>query len=108
MDELRSYHWPGNVRELEHTIERAVALAPDGRPIGPGLVNWRRPRHALSALADAECDHKRGLADVVAEVEKKVIADAMERFAGNRSAVAAKLKIPRSTLRHKLKKFGLM
>ena len=32
---LLAYPWPGNVRELENVIERAVALAEDGHPIGP-------------------------------------------------------------------------
>ncbi len=27
---LLAYHWPGNIRELKNTIERGVALSPDG------------------------------------------------------------------------------
>ena len=30
MDLLQSYPWPGNVRELRNTIERAIALTPNG------------------------------------------------------------------------------
>src|SRR5260370_42641037 len=30
MHRLIAYDWPGNVRELEHTVQRAVVLAPGG------------------------------------------------------------------------------
>lgn len=36
--DLRSYSWPGNVRELQNTIERAVILAEDARPIAPSVL----------------------------------------------------------------------
>jgi DNA-binding NtrC family response regulator len=36
--ELRSYPWPGNVRELQNTIERAVILAEDGRPVSSSVL----------------------------------------------------------------------
>ena len=38
---LQAYPFPGNVRELENEIERAVALAEDGRPIGPEHLSDR-------------------------------------------------------------------
>src|SRR6185369_3167722 len=34
MERLVAFDWPGNVRELQNEIERAVALARDGEPIG--------------------------------------------------------------------------
>jgi two-component system response regulator HupR/HoxA len=38
---LQAYPFPGNVRELENEIERAVALAEDGPPIGPEHLSER-------------------------------------------------------------------
>jgi transcriptional regulator with GAF, ATPase, and Fis domain len=35
---LQNHPWPGNVRELQNTIERAVILAEDGKPIEPSLL----------------------------------------------------------------------
>lgn len=35
---MLSYPWPGNVRELQNTIERAVILSENGRPISTGAL----------------------------------------------------------------------
>lgn len=43
---LMSYPWPGNVRELQNTIERAVILSENGRPVSAaalGLPMLARP-----------------------------------------------------------------
>lgn len=36
---LRTYPWPGNVRELQNTIERAVILSEENRPISAAALN---------------------------------------------------------------------
>jgi DNA-binding NtrC family response regulator len=36
---LRTYPWPGNVRELHNTIERAVILSEDRRPVTTAALN---------------------------------------------------------------------
>jgi two-component system, NtrC family, response regulator AtoC len=36
---LRGYPWPGNVRELQNTIERAVILSENGRPVSAAVLN---------------------------------------------------------------------
>jgi sigma-54 dependent transcriptional regulator, acetoin dehydrogenase operon transcriptional activator AcoR len=41
------------------------------------------------------------------QMEKKRIMDMLEKTAGNVTAAAAKLNIPRSTFYRKLKKYGL-
>ena len=35
---LKEHRWPGNVRELQNTIERAVILAQNGKPIPPNIL----------------------------------------------------------------------
>ena len=35
---IMTYPWPGNVRELQNTIERAVILSEDGRPVSTGAL----------------------------------------------------------------------
>ena len=39
MEALRAYPWPGNVRELQNTIERAVILSEDHRPVTTAALN---------------------------------------------------------------------
>lgn len=35
---MQQYSWPGNVRELQNTIERAVILSENGRPVSPAAL----------------------------------------------------------------------
>jgi DNA-binding NtrC family response regulator len=35
---IKAHSWPGNVRELQNTVERAVILSENGRPIEPGIL----------------------------------------------------------------------
>ena len=67
---LQAYPFPGNVRELENEIERAVALAEDGRPIGPEHLSDRMraarghvaARHARRGDRAAQATNDRGRA----------------------------------------------
>ena len=36
---MRQYPWPGNVRELQNTVERAVILSENGRPVSAAVLN---------------------------------------------------------------------
>ena len=50
---LRNYPWPGNVRELQNTIERAVILSENGRPVSAAVLNLpvlstMMPGHAVA------------------------------------------------------------
>lgn len=39
LEALKNYPWPGNVRELQNTIERAVILSEDHRPVSTAVLN---------------------------------------------------------------------
>jgi len=97
MDKLSGYSWPGNVRELRHSIEKTVILC-DGKIIEPGDLFLSKETAGAPAVADSL---------KLADVEKKVIIQAIEESRGNFSQAAKILDISRTTLYAKLKKYGL-
>ncbi len=108
INELLTHPWPGNVRELEHTIERAVATHSAGHVIDAGLVMPRPPRRAFRTLVENVMAGERGLSMVMDELERAVLLEALRRYEGNQTMIAKKLRIPRTTLRSRLEKHGLV
>lgn len=132
LDLIMVYDWPGNVRQLANEVQRLVAYAPAGATIteqdlSPTIYRGRKQPEAegktltsvTSALLDAapapsehplKVDYKPGgktLGDVVAEVERQIIEDAMRRHHGRRSAVCEELGITRKGLYLKLRRFNM-
>lgn len=105
---LDNYTFPGNVRELENMMERAVALA-GARAIGVGDL----PREVsgmnnnsssgLLRLPDQGCN----LDNVIGEVERRLIMEALDRTSGVRKAAADLLGITFRSMRYRLEKHGL-
>ncbi|MBW2622484.1 MAG: sigma-54-dependent Fis family transcriptional regulator [Deltaproteobacteria bacterium] len=94
---LMSHNWPGNVRELSNTIERQVVLGQHAviRPEDLNFADWP------STIRDASEDLSLN------DAERQHIVKVLERFAGRRTDAARALGIDRSTLRQKIKKYGL-
>jgi transcriptional regulator with PAS, ATPase and Fis domain len=106
MEMLKGYHWPGNVRELRNVIERAFILhagTDEIRPehLTPELRRTAPPKREKTVPNVTE----EGL--VLDDVERKLIAEAMERASGNQSKAARLLGVSRDTLRYRLKKHGM-
>jgi two-component system response regulator PilR (NtrC family) len=105
---LQRYAFPGNVRELENIIERAVALAA-ARSIGLGDLPPEvsgmaaAPGPGLLELAEQGCE----LDQVLGEVERRLLLEALERTGGVRKAAARLLGITFRSLRYRLDKHGL-
>jgi DNA-binding NtrC family response regulator len=107
MEMLKGHHWPGNVRELRNVIERAFILhagADEIRPehLAPELRRTVLPKRQDRLIPPVSDD---GL--VLDDVERKLIAEAMERASGNQSKAARLLGVSRDTLRYRLKKHGM-
>ena len=104
MDALQRYNWPGNVRELENIIERAVLLSKTDHITLEDL-----PANIISdASQPRQQDYKEiSLKTAIAEPEKKIIRAVLEANDWNRQLTAKALKINRTTLYKKMKKYGL-
>ncbi len=105
---LLAYAYPGNVRELENVIERAVAMA-GSRAIGLGDLPPEVSGAAASAgpalleLRAEGCD----LDELLGEVERRLILQALERTGGVRKAAARLLGVSFRSFRYRLTKHGL-
>lgn len=116
-DFLSSYHWPGNVRELEHAIECACVMANEGT-LMPYHFDFLKTRmnaeniaidKSSSTFSHADT-HSFSLSDLsiqTAREEKEILAKSLARNHYNIAAVAAELKVNRSSLYRKLKKYKL-
>jgi len=96
MEVMRRYPYPGNVRELENAIERAVVVG-KSRQIQLSDLPF------AIAVGDAAEMEKLSLA----EMERQHIARVLTIEDGNLSHAAKILRVNRSTLYNKIKKYGL-
>ncbi|HZP59647.1 MAG TPA: sigma-54 dependent transcriptional regulator [Opitutaceae bacterium] len=125
---LLNYSWPGNVRELQNTIERAVILTENGRPVSatalslpvldrastaaaplppsepsPAVAAPPEPPLPASAKNGSPAERmEKGPALSLQEIEKNHILSALRSHGGNRTQTAAALGISIRTLRNKL------
>jgi len=108
MEILMTHSWPGNVRELENAIERAVALAAGdevrvenlppsllqpGTP--PPTTRWEVPPQGLN------------LEQVVADLEKALMQDALQKAGWVQTRAAQLLGINFRSFRYRARKYGL-
>ncbi|HWE25428.1 MAG TPA: sigma-54 dependent transcriptional regulator, partial [Myxococcales bacterium] len=116
VEALERYAWPGNVRELENLVERLAVLRGEGEI---GLADLPGPiRNALSAGAVANGNGSHiptalppegvDLYKVLADLEDRLIREALQRSGGNKNQAAKILGLNRTTLVEKLRKKGAL
>jgi two-component system, NtrC family, response regulator AtoC len=99
--------WPGNVRQLENTIQRAVVMCSAGI-IGPEHLDVGGPPPAPADVDIASLVRQETpLRQVLGQVERRMIAEALRQAGGNRTEAARMLGIYRGMLDEKIKDFGL-
>jgi transcriptional regulator with GAF, ATPase, and Fis domain len=112
IDWLCDYGWPGNVRQLENVVEHAVVMSGDRSRLHPSdFVLPRRTSVAAfpgvmqpitvpaSSLPEEGLDYTEALR----QFELAILQQALSRSQGNKTAAADMLRLPRTTLIHKLR-----
>jgi DNA-binding NtrC family response regulator/tetratricopeptide (TPR) repeat protein len=123
LDLLMVCDWPGNVRQLTNEIQRIIARAEDGTVITPdhlspelrriasptiGANMLMSPSTGLAATAAASAIAQGlTLADAMAELERRMIAEALRKHNGNISRAARELGLTRRGLYLKLGRHDL-
>lgn len=103
--QLGDYAWPGNVRELRNVIERSVLLEDRDEVSGATIARLLAPSAAPANDLDPFALPEGGVD--LAELERSLIAQALEATQGNQTRAAALLCLTRDTLRYRMEKFGI-
>lgn len=109
---LMNYNWPGNVRELEYVVENLMIKVKNNSNI---LTVDELPTHLKHFLVNSniEKDLKsinikdKLLNDVLDDVEKKMIIEALEENDWNITHTSKKLGIIRQSLLYRMKRLNI-
>jgi two-component system response regulator AtoC len=100
LNQLVKYNYPGNIRELEHILQRTITLA-------------RTPVIGLRDLPSEICAYRGVTAEgnlngQLAEVERQLLVDALERHHWVQTKAAEHLGISERVLRYKMEKLQII
>jgi transcriptional regulator with PAS, ATPase and Fis domain len=103
-----NYSWPGNVRELRNLIERLVVLNEGEEILAEDLPEKFRIESGQQAQHKLEVDTE-GISfnTAVSEFEKALILSALEKTNWVKNKAAQLLRIKRTTLVEKVKRYNL-
>jgi PAS domain S-box-containing protein len=103
LDLLMQYDFPGNIRELENVIEYAFVMCR-----GDMIKTKHLSRDLQNGAAKRAAGENRSFAPLQLEqAERDAIVAALESHWGHRGKTAEYLKIDKSTLWRKMKKYGI-
>ena len=104
MAALQSYSWPGNLRELRNIADRSIILCNDN------AIELKDLPISLQEKADT-CQPMEEMGDslksIMESTEKRAILNALKRANNNREKASALLKIHRTGLYQKMKKYNI-
>ncbi len=106
---LSAYDWPGNIRELENEVRKMTLLTEAGAVIGAERLSRKFLAKPQTPVEDDkhEMPERFSLYDHIANIERRYIAQALNEAGGIKKHAAARLGIPESTLRLKMKQYSL-
>jgi len=104
---LERFPWPGNVRELQNAIEHAVALAEgevlELEDLPRAVVETGRAEQLRESVRSGELGFEEGLA----QFERELLLEALERSGWNQTRAAEQLRITRRVLKLKMDRHAL-
>jgi DNA-binding NtrC family response regulator len=119
LDMMANYGWPGNVRELQHCIERLMVVV-DAEKILPEHLEPILSGRPAFVAAPPDSDEAvaatpklvipedaKSLEEIVNEIERQAIVQALAQSKGVITEAAAKLGTTRRILRYKMDKLGI-
>ncbi|KOA18263.1 transcriptional regulatory protein ZraR [Clostridium homopropionicum DSM 5847] len=101
-DILMNYTWPGNVRELKNTIERCYTMADNNL-----ITNASLPVNILTKSKLQNYDSSKTLNEIMANIEKEIILQVIEKNNSNIQKTAIDLGVHRSTLYKKMGDYNI-
>jgi DNA-binding NtrC family response regulator len=104
MTALSKYTWPGNVRELRNVIERSLMLS-SGQTLSIAALDLAENREDW--LYRLRFPDNQSLNELLEDVKRAVITEALHRSAGKRQDAARLLGISRNALFHHMKSLGI-
>ncbi|RKY05551.1 sigma-54-dependent Fis family transcriptional regulator [Candidatus Poribacteria bacterium] len=114
IEKLMEHDWPGNVRELENVIKRAVVVCHEPIITADDIliervelrrVEERSTEELLDELFRRAVES--GVNDPMRWIERELIVRALRRTKGNQSQAARLLGMSRTTLRDKIRSYGI-
>jgi two-component system response regulator AtoC len=103
---LQDHDWPGNVRELENTVERAVVLA-GGGVITEDHITFSSTDQGHFVDISAKVRSSTPIREVLQEVERQMIREALRQSSGDRVTAASLLGYQMEELSAKLSDYGI-
>lgn len=106
LDRLALYAWPGDMQQLAEAVQEACARAAGSQVTTNDLPAWLR--QAEQAVAHPRRSDERIILDeFLADVERELIARALQRSRGNKAKAAKLLGISRPRLLRRIEQLGL-
>jgi DNA-binding NtrC family response regulator len=105
---LMDHNWPGNVRELENVVERAVVLAAEASvPLDVFPENLLQANGIRRRADGGPLPPDASLFEIVADFERRIIIEALEKTNWSQTEAADSLHVPLSTLNQKIKRLSI-
>lgn len=107
LDLLLNYKWPGNVRELENLVERCVVLGGVDELTTEFLPEQFQRKVSAAYPFAGELSENFQLDLWLADMEKRILLEALDKAGGVRTRAAELLGISFRSMRYRLAKLGI-